>query len=70
MARELEKQGSTNGAGAIALGVVAFQMEETGDQTPLALVFGGEGACSVFHISPRDGAEILLLLERAGWAAT
>ena len=68
MARELEKQGPHSGA--IALEVIAYQMEETGELTPLVLVFGGDGACSVFNISPRIGADILLLLERAGYSAT
>lgn len=64
MARELEKQNSTTLA--VALDVVAFEMEGNEEHDPLMLVYGGDGGCSVFNLTPRLGAELLLMLEKVG----
>lgn len=60
MARELEKQDSKAGR---ALDDVAIELEE--GKEPFVLVFGEGGSCSAYDVTPRVGAEILLMLERA-----
>lgn len=60
MARELEIQSNND---SVVLEEIAVELDA--GNGPLVLVYGGE-ACSAFNVSLRTGAELLLLLERAG----
>lgn len=60
MARALEQQKDSD---SVVLEEIALELDAGHD--PLVLVYGGE-SCSAFNVSPRTGAELLLLLERAG----